>query len=444
MNESLPEFQNQRRRKKEVWADISKKLSDLGYCWTAEDCRKKWSNMVRTFKGIQEQKQDPTLSSKRIKWPFFEYMGELLALEGADFLPEATNIVQLLNSPMQAPSSPTAILSIKNNAHKIEQEQLSSNNLHQTDMVGVAVDLASIINSSSGEEITIGDSLRPVDMEQESLNVQEGSSRALLQQTPHRQQEHNLPLKTILKSGKRINGKRIKTAKSSISQDTSEALMQKILDMTNRNNEMLLGQLTSFQDNALELMQERNGILRRLCNVLEQSQEDSNSATNHNSFRYQEEAEPLETDPNQEPQPDQSEGTSYEIAGGTTLVSATNQDDGANIDLNGGIVNDEVAVVDPNSLHTLISQDSAGGLTFHLNVPNSSTSSENETHTRIVTDQKGHVRLENIPSDVNLSAFSATLPPYFVSVIPDSTKKPRFNLSKSVSVPMHRKIAPRK
>ncbi|CAG7826081.1 unnamed protein product [Allacma fusca] len=93
MREFLYEFKNQKRRKKEVWIDVTKKLQLNDSIWTPEDCRKKWSNMIRTFKTIEEQRRDGTAgSSKRIKWPFHDRMMELLLCEGAESLPEAAGV----------------------------------------------------------------------------------------------------------------------------------------------------------------------------------------------------------------------------------------------------------------------------------------------------------------------------------------------------------------
>jgi len=271
-------------------------------------------------------------------------------------------------------------------------------------------------------------------------------------------------LKTPIRSDKLKNRKKIRT-KSNISSESAspDTLMERFIAMTSKHNILILERLTSFQDNALELMQERNEILRRLCNTLEQQSGDSSNdgttpvTTNLKRYRAETGSESSENIDHSAPlermSPPQARPseTVYQIpvvntsSTVSTAVSTSGADEENTRHSRESILPHNI--VDPESLQTLISQDS--GITFHLDVPsNSSTSSDNdENHRRLLADHKSDIRLENITSDVNLSAFSSSLPPYFVSVLPDSTKKPRFTLSKSLTVPLHqghRKIAPRK
>ena len=147
MKEFLYEFGNPKRRKKDVWVDVSKKmqLTDSLLVWTSEDCRKKWSNMIRTFKTIEEQRaRDSNNGNKKVKWPFYEQMLELLSLEGADCFPEAASV---LASSRELSSS-----SVNDNGSSQQEVYQNSGETSHDDMGQSSLDIEGIQNTEQGSQ----------------------------------------------------------------------------------------------------------------------------------------------------------------------------------------------------------------------------------------------------------------------------------------------------
>jgi hypothetical protein len=486
MSTYFPEFQNQRRRKKEVWADVSKELIDEGYPWSAEDCRKKWSNMVRTFKGIHEQKMmDPgSYNAKKVKWPFFDDMLELFMRDGSDSLPEAANVVQFLNNSSVVVSSSSK-----------QQQRVSSSNTsaagmgnddddhHHSDSATVTtveemslVEYQAIINAAAGSEITLvetGHHHQEEDVMEEDqpatsgrdggnngsnqsdtdTNVYLGTNRgnnikfSITKPTEGRTPS-SMSAPSVNKSylSRRRNRKRCRTKSSTIESSigshpssNAESMVDKLIAATTQQNDRMLEKMSSFHEETLSVMKQRNEILSRLCDTLEKQ-------SNFPSFGQSR----IIPASNCTIIPCSSTFASSAVRTSTTqlysISSAENSSRNHGMvtsatirELTESMIPDGVSVaVDSDTLHTLISHDPSsssgsgggGGLTFHLE--GSSVGEVVDVNDSRVTKA---FRLENIPSDVNLSAFSATLHPTLVST--SLSKKPKSSLSKSVSVPLH-------
>ncbi|CAL8111300.1 unnamed protein product [Orchesella dallaii] len=298
MKDFLPEFQNQRRRKKEVWVDVSKQLQSIGYTWTPEDCRKKWSNMIRTFKGIEEQKQDPTSSFKRVKWPFYDVMLELLSLDGSDSFPEATVVCQILNSSNNGNSLTNGSSKLYKSrpllppprqhlhhvvegvgAHVTQRHQTSLTLGTEADLTGLSVAVhdhnpgPSIVDSNEVPSTSHSD-LDPNNMlftESPAFKKATGLSPPI---SIHR---HSLAVRSKKRA---LLKKKSGRSERSAGEVTTETSLEKFIEATNKQNEQMLDKITCFHQNALELMQERNILLREIRDSLH---EDINHSANLDS-----------------------------------------------------------------------------------------------------------------------------------------------------------------
>jgi len=465
MSRMFGEFQNQRRRKKDVWEEVSKELTDEGYPWSAEDCRKKWSNMVRTFKGIQEQKLtdiDNSSTKKTKIWPFYEDVLQLFLRERADCLPEAGSVVQLLNSQgslqsktQRVPSeaSPASGLSHMTDNHQQRNHEeitivdyqaminaATGNNLDLMNAQPSTSTTGVVANSCSGENMEgnvcsatmLGDKIKILSADSEAKQ----SSASTVANRSYFSRKRKI----------RNRGKSTSSFSDVFSGNpVDNSAIDKLIAVTTQQNEKLLEKLTTFHEQSIAAMKERNAILSQIFDTL-QKQVDSKSTEKvyQDSLSTAISSRPINS----------SQISSIIATKGLTMQTDSSplsqptsslQPSTSMRDLNEPMLHDTVVSVDSDPIHTIISQDvSTTGLTFHLDVPTSVSDVIDVNDPRI---SKGY-RLENIQSDVNLAAFSATLHPTLVSV--NSPKKPRSSLAKSVSVPLHttpvnhRKIAPKR
>lgn len=279
MGDFLIEFQNQRRRKKDVWEDVAREFQKYGNTWTAEDCRKKWSNMIRTFKGIEEQRQDPTSKAKRVKWPFYDSMFDLLNQSGADSFPESTSVVQLLKngaSPSPGPSSGGCYgrkisngLSVPNvsvhpplHSPLLDQQTLLNLN-HETDVLGIGVPEA------GGTDIHTTDLLFA---DEPTLRYTRPEPQPTPMSTSTATATYCKPKPELeVRPKKKPVKKKLGKFASKSNDDSADGILSKFMEETKKHNEQILEKLTVFHSNTITLMQERNELLKEIRDDLRES-----------------------------------------------------------------------------------------------------------------------------------------------------------------------------
>lgn len=417
------EFQNLNRRKKDVWEDVSNALVKSGYSWTPEDCRKKWSNMIRTFKAIEEQKQDNNhAQSKRFKWPFYDVMLQLLTLENSDSFPEAASVVQMLNS--SAASSSNGSISRKNKfsllqSHNIpiggnmggssqfvnsQRERMDSINLvSDTDLMDIGVSLAGhhetivpdVQASSNGMESSIIFTQPTGLKSSEDINVIVPSSSSTFSPV---NTSNTSRTSLAVKTKKRLSkGKR--SGKDNKADESIESILMKFIDTTTNQNEQMLEKMTSFHDNALAKMQERNDILRDIRDSL---RDDDSGSQNESCHSHDHEHDDLDEDEDQQNSMTLHIGPAFSIN-----PSCVQNVSNVNAQLNSTLV------LPSTSNH------SSGLSTFQLE-DGTMLSSIDGTHDKEILNSLGSFTQSSLPDDDNEDDVSL-LPSSLVSVVDENS-----------------------
>ena len=322
MEQNFNEFQNPRRRKKDIWIDISKELNCQSYFWGPQDCRKKWSNMIRTFKVIFENRGDP-VSSKRSRWGFYDQMLKLFSLPCAQALPESGPVMAAIsgfhleesldednrglaewklvrstntNSNTSDATDNTIVIDMgtdndgKPLAHQSATIPTQDDINEDQDQEDVNAQLENFMATEvieagyrdSGEDVEvlsqciIGHSSQVPSEESQSMSVD------IPDQVPHHEQEFRSTGKQVrgmttsshfthpslnLRHG---TGSRKRKQKTNRGSESEDSLVEQFMTMTREHNERVISLMTKFHDETMDAMRERNSILREFSDALKQ------------------------------------------------------------------------------------------------------------------------------------------------------------------------------
>jgi len=329
------DFKNKVKRRKQIWMEISESLNADGYPWSSDDCRKKWSNVMRTFKVAHDAKNDPT-NPKRSRWIFYDKVAAILMSQFGMYFPEASSLVVAMNNYSSNVQTEFAagdvdvtsvVLPNEDIPQEVNSEQLSTSTilLHQATtghdvshqlhsfmtsevMMGeYGPDIEVLTTSHQSNELNATSGDRIIEIHSVNVNsfhpqddllscrvisqgqLPSGSSIIQIEAPPlHPPDVQVLPklcpdptisIHRQVKSPAdkhdsiptRQRQRQKRELKTAVAEVKDDALTSRLISVTMEHNEKVLTQMKQFHEDVLGVMRERNKTLSDLCEFFKRS-----------------------------------------------------------------------------------------------------------------------------------------------------------------------------
>lgn len=98
-------FRDPKKKKKDLWTEITRKFAERGYSVTPDMLDRKFRNMTRTFKQIKDNNKKSTTGTGRINWEYFEAFEKMFEVDrSVNFQPPIASS-NFLNFPSTSTSN---------------------------------------------------------------------------------------------------------------------------------------------------------------------------------------------------------------------------------------------------------------------------------------------------------------------------------------------------
>ena len=275
--------------------EIAGELSGHGYPKSSNDCRKKWSNLIRTFKVIFETKNDPA-STKRSRWTFYDKLSESLLSSVGEYLPESSSLVSLMKHPAINRLNEMVDAQVTSIALQDDPAVVPTTMLIQSRVDEQDVQLQTFMSS----EVMAGDFGADIEVLTHPSSQVSTSAQELIQiHSQHPFDPHDLlsrvvtaehltsPTSSVMISAPALpplevsllhhdQSKPPKTPprrprrKMKTKTGGDDGVAQ-LISITLEHNEKVLAQMKQFHEDAISVMRERNKTLNNLCDFLKRS-----------------------------------------------------------------------------------------------------------------------------------------------------------------------------